>query len=211
MNTATCRLWRRMVLAALLSSIGGSGMVSSVMTLASPLAGAATLENVDGNHGILTIAGQLVDSPCRLSMESRDQTVDLGTLATADLANIGASSQPLEFMVHLEGCLRASGHLRDARSDSTTWGVDQPVVNVAFMAPVDMSDPSLIKLNGVQGIALRLKDARNHVVIPGSQGVPQLLIPGNNTLRWTIIAERIPGPLTPGAFRAVTDFRLSYD
>lgn len=206
MNIATRRLWRRMVLAALLSS-----MVGSIMMVASTQVGAATLDNVDGNHGILTISGELVDSPCRLSMESRDQTVDLGTLTTSDLDYIGAHSQPLEFMVHLEGCLRASGHLRDTRTDSTTWSVDQPVVNVAFMAPADTSDPSLLKLNGVQGIALRLKDARHHDVILGSRGLPQLLIPGDNTLRWTIMAERVPGPLMPGAFRAVTDFRLSYD
>ena len=211
MNTPVVKAWRRMLLSALLSSLCGGTTVSAVVMLASVEAGAASLENVDGEHGTLTVSGQLVDSPCRLSMESRDQSIDLGTLASADLAYPGARSRPVRFDVRLEGCLVASGHLRDAQTDSAVWGANQPVVSVAFTAPADLSDPSLMRLGGVEGIALRLTDSRNRDVRLGSSGVPQLLTPGNNSLRWTVVAERVPGRLVPGAFRAVADFRLSYD
>lgn len=211
MNTPMVKAWRRMLLSALLSSLCGGTAVSAVVMMASMEAEAASLESVDGEHGTLTVSGQLVDSPCRLSMESRDQSIDLGTLASAELAYPGAKSHPVRFDVRLEGCLMASGHLRDAQTDSTVWGANQPVVSVAFTAPADFSDPSLIRLSGVKGIALRLTDGHNRDVRLGSSGVPQLLTPGGNTLAWTVAAERVPGRLVPGAFRAVADFRLSYE
>lgn len=182
-----------------------------MVALVSPGVDAASLEDVGGEHGTLTVAGQLVDSPCRMSMESRDQSINLGTLASADLTYPGARSQPVRFSVRLENCLAASGHLYDDRTDALTRGADQPVVNVAFTAPADFSDPSLMKLSGVKGIALRLTDAQNHDIRLGDRGVPHLLTPGDNMLNWTVVAERTPGSLVPGAFRAVADFRLSYE
>lgn len=210
-NTSMLQTWRRMLLSALISSLCGGGVATGIVMLVSSEACAASLENVDGEHGTLTVSGQLVDSPCRMSMESRDQSIDLGTLASADLTYPGARSRPVRFDVRLQGCLVASGNIRDARSDASVWGHSQPVVNVSFTAPQDFSDPSLMKLNGVQGIALRITDSRNRNMRLGSFGVPQLLTPGRNSLRWTVVAERVPGPLVPGVFKAVADFRLSYD
>lgn len=211
MNTSMLQSWRRTLLSALLSSLCGGGAVSSVVMLAGSETCAASLENVDGEHGTLTVTGQLVDSPCQMSMESRDQSIDLGTLASAELAYPGARSQPVHFEVRLQGCLVASGHMRDSQTDSTTSGKNQPVVDMAFTAPADFSDPSLMKLSGVEGIALRLTDNHNRDVRLGSHGIPQLLAPGDNSLHWKVVAERVPGRLVPGAFRAITDFRLSYD
>jgi type 1 fimbria pilin len=187
-------------------------MISTLFLLASMEANAeASLTDVDGEHGILHVYGQLVDSPCRLSMASRDQTVDLGMLASGDLISPGARSQPVAFSVQLLGCLVASGHLVDDRSDSTVWGANQPVVSVGFTAPADFSDPSLMKLNGVQGVALRITDSNGDDMRLGSHGVPKLLTPGDNTLTWMLQAERVPGQLVPGSFQAVADFRMSYD
>ncbi|MBF7997764.1 fimbrial protein [Rahnella laticis] len=200
------------LLPALIGKWSGCALISMVFSLTSFEANAQnTLASVDGEHGLLHIYGQLVDSPCRLSMDSRDQSVDLGTLASGDLSYPGARSWPVYFTVHLQGCLVASGHLDDERTDGTVWGADQPVVSVNFTAPADFNDPSLIRLNGVQGIALRVTDSRNRDMRLGSRGVPQLLTPGDNTLSWKVQAERVPGQLVPGRFQAVADFRMSYD
>jgi len=204
-------LWRKMLHSALLSNLACGIAISGLVMLAVSGAGAASLEGVDGEHGLLTVTGELVDSPCRLSMDSRDQTVDLGTLASADLRYPGDRSQPVTVAVRLEGCLPAAGSLYDARTGAVTLSNSQPVVDVAFTAPADFSDPSLMKLEGVEGIALRMTDDRNQDVRLGSRGVPHLLAPGDNTLHWAIVAERVPGPMLPGEFRAVVDFKLSYD
>lgn len=211
MEKTELNIWRRMLQSALLSSLVGGGAVSGLLMLAAAEVGAASLEDVDGEHGSLTVSGELVDSPCRLSMDSLDQTVDLGTLASSDLTRPGDRSYPVRFSVRLEGCLVASGYLRDAGTDRVTWSASQPVVDVAFTAPADFRNPSLMRLSGVEGIALRLTDDRNQGVQLGSRGVPKLLTPGDNTLSWNIVAERVPGPVVPGAFRAVADFRLSYE
>lgn len=211
MEKTELNIWRRMLRSALLSSLIGGGVVSGLVMLAAAEVGAASLEGVDGELGTLTVSGELVDSPCRLSMDSQDQTVDLGILSSSDLSRPGDRSYPVRFSVRLEGCLVASGHLRDARTDGATWSASQPVVDVAFTAPADSHNSSLMRLNGVKGIALRLTDDHNHDVRLGSRGTPKLLTPGDNTLTWNVVAERVPGPLGPGAFRAVADFRLSYE
>lgn len=211
MKKAEHTLWRRMLRSALLSNLLFGAMISGLVMLTTVGARAMSLEEVDGEHGSLTVTGEVVDSPCRLSMDSWDQTIDLGTLASADLGYLGARSRPVTFSIRLEGCLPASGYLYDVLTGGKTLSESQPVVNIAFSAPADFSDPSLMKLVGVEGIALRMTDSHNRDVRLGTHGVPQLLEPGDNSLHWTIVAERVPGPLQPGAFRAVADFKLSYD
>lgn len=200
-----------MLLSAVMSSLVGGALVSSVAMFSVANTYAASLEGVDGEHGFLTVTGELVDSPCRLSMDSRDQSVDLGTLASSELSYPGARSKPLIFSVRLEGCLVASGLIYDDRTGKAIWSDSQPVVDVAFTAPADFNDPSLMKLSGVKGIALRMTDRHNRDVRLGSHGSAQLLTPGSNVLQWTVVAERVPGPLVPGKFRAVANFQLSYD
>lgn len=204
-------IWRKIVRSAFLSNMAWGAAVSLLVMMIAVGTEAASLEGVDGEHGMLTVTGELVDSPCRLSMDTRDQTVDLGTLASADLEYLGARSQPVIIKVRLEGCLLSSGGLYDVRTGTATVSESQPVVDVSFMAPSDLNDASLMKLNGVSGIALRITDSRNNDIRLGGHGVPLLLTPGDNTLSWTVVAERVAGPMVPGAFKAITDFKLSYD
>ncbi|ELE9730705.1 type 1 fimbrial protein [Enterobacter kobei] len=211
MENAEILSWLKVLRQSLLSNLACSTMLSGMVMLATPGVSAVSLDGVDGEHGLLTITGELVDSPCRLSMDSRDQTVDLGTLDSSELSYLGARSRPVTVTVRLEGCLPASGRLYDEQTGQSMLGNNQPVVNVAFIAPSDVNNPALMKLDGVEGIALRVRDDHKRDVHFGSRSVPQLLAPGDNTLHWTIMAERVPGPLRPGPFRAVTDFKMSYD
>lgn len=209
MNNLMPVKWLKMMVSMMLGTACGLTYVvlSSSVVSAYPV----SLENVEGENGELNVTGQLVDSPCRMTMDSHDQSIDLGTLASADLQEVGTRSQPVSFTVHLLGCLIASGHLRDARSDSTVWGGEMPVVGVSFSAPADPNAPELIKLAGVKGVALRMRDSQHRDIRIGSSEVPQLLTPGDNTLAWTIYAERVAGPFVPGEFKAVVNFRIGYD
>lgn len=201
-----------MLMSALKGGIGGCVLICAAFLLSTFEVDASnSLANTDGEHGLLHVFGQLVDSPCRLSMDSSEQAIDLGTLASADLAYPGARSLPMNFSIRLLDCLVASGHLQDERTDSTVWGANQPVVSIGFTAPADISDPSLMKLNGVKGVALRMTDSRGHDIHLGSLGVPQLLTPGDNVLNWTVQAERVPGLMVPGRFQAVAGFWINYD
>ncbi|EDW1731967.1 type 1 fimbrial protein [Salmonella enterica subsp. enterica] len=210
MKKAECAPCYRMLSQAMLSNFTCALMLSSLVMLTASGVRAESFDGVDGEYGVLTVTGDLVDSPCHLSMDSRDQTIDLGMLAASELKYPGARSRPVQATVRLEGCLPAAGNLYDTQTGAVTISNNQPVVDVAFSAPTDSSSPSLVKLTGVKGIALRMTDDKNRVVRFGSHGKQHILSPGDNILHWTIVAERVQGPLLPGAFRAVTDFKLSY-
>lgn len=194
---------QEMLMPAIYAILAGVALMSAVVLPARA--------DIDGEHGLLHIEGELTDSPCRLSMDSADQTVDLGTLATADFSSSGRKSEPRTFVLHLLDCLPASGHIRNEYTSNETFGVSQPVVKIVFTAPADPVDPSLIKLQGVRGIGLRLLDAFNRDVHPGAYEVSHILTPGDNQLIMKVAAERTNDSLIPGAFAASVDFRLSYE
>jgi len=166
---------------------------------------------VDGEYGVLRVEGELVDSPCRLALDSRDQTVDLGILAAATLAHPGARSLPFPFTIRLQDCLVASGSSRDPRTDTLIQDSSRPVVNISLIALPDSNETELVALRGTEGLALRITDSQQRVIVPGAPGLPQFLTPGDNVLTWNIAAERTSATLKPGPFYAVADFRLSYE
>lgn len=198
-----------MLLSILLSNLCGGVTISAL--LISQQAKASYAGSIDGEYGTLKVTGELVDSPCKLSMKSRDQSVDIGVLSTTDLEYPGARSTPVIFTVQLQGCLVAAGSLSDEKIFPNRQNISKPTVNIAFTAPSEYLAPDLIEPIGVSGIALRILDSDGHSVAVGSQEKPQKLTPGDNTLLWKVVAERVPTPIVPGKMNAVIGFRLSYD
>jgi type 1 fimbria pilin len=162
--------------------------------------------DISGEHGILHVYGELVDSPCELSMLTADQTVNLGTLTTKTLKNFGDRSSPVSLAVQLDGCMLSAGEYY-----SKNWKTNHPKVNLSFIGAPDFSDPSLLKVTGAKGIALRLLDRTNQSIRLGPNGISQILDSGHNQLIWKIVAERTADIIIPGPFSAYADFRLNYD
>ncbi len=50
--------------------------------------------DVDGANGTLYVHGALTESACRLAMTSANQTIDLGTIGTGQLQQVGQSEYP---------------------------------------------------------------------------------------------------------------------
>lgn len=198
-----------MILSILLSNLCGGVTMSAL--LISQQAKASYVDNIDGEYGTLKVTGELIDSPCKLSMKSRDQSVDIGVLSTRDLEYPGERSTPVIFTVQLQGCLVAAGSLSDEKISRNRQNISNPAVNIAFTAPSEYLAPDLIEPIGVSGIALRILDSDGHSVAIGSQEKPQKLTPGDNTLLWKVVAERVSTPIIPGKLNAVIGFRLSYD
>lgn len=166
---------------------------------------------LDGNHGTLYVQGSLTESACRLEMESAYQAVDLGDTGTGRLQQVGSRGEPVRVELRLTDCLRSPIGSRDVRTGAMTWARDQPVVSVSFSATRDADNPQLVKAQGVSGLGLRLKDDRGQDVRLGSRGKPLLLAPGQNSLSYTLAAERTPAALVAGSYRSAVDFQLSYD
>ncbi|RNW04251.1 type 1 fimbrial protein [Serratia nematodiphila] len=197
------------------AALGGLALMAplSLATLLWLLPAAQAVDNweVEGANGVLYISGAMTESACRLEMDSARQEIRLGEVATGRLAQVGARGVPTAFQLRLRDCLRSPAASRDERTGALSWAQNQPAVRVAFNAPADDDNPQLVKAQGVSGLGLRLLDTHGRDVRLGSRGAPLWLTPGNDTLSYTVAAERTAAPLNAGAYRAVVDFSLSYD
>lgn len=184
------------------------------MALCIPLnAGAAVIdhESLEGTHGRLYVMGGLAESACRLEMESANQTVTLGEIGTGRLTQVGQRGVAVRFTLTLVDCLSSSSGSWDGRLGGLTWGRHQPAVTVQFNAASDADNPQLLKVKGVSGMGLRMLDSEGRDVRLGERGAPLGLIPGQNTLSYTVAPERTVARLIPGEYRVVVDFHLHYD
>ncbi len=168
-------------------------------------------EGIDGQRGRLNITGSMHESTCSLEMTSRYQTIDLGAVSTSQLQRPGDQATSMAFQLRFQDCHRTAGSIRSERTGNLAWSAHQPVLSVAFIAPADADDPRLVKVQGITGMGLRLTDALGRDVQLGFRGEPLFLTEGSNSQVWNVQPTRTSAPLTSGAFRAVVDFRLSYE
>ena len=183
----------------------------SLLALLSPLALAAMPPSIDGETGVLHVYGSLTESPCRLEMDSAWQAVSLGNTASARLQKAGDEGAPVAFVLRLRDCRALAARSRDERSGNLLWSRSQPAVAVRFIAAADDDSPQLMAVRGVSGMALRLRDARGRDVSPGRRGRAVLLVPGQDTLRYTLSAERTRAPLRAGAWHVLINVGMEYD
>lgn len=78
------------------------------------------------------------------------------------------------------------------------------------MAVSDAHNPDLIKVEGVSGIGLRLKDSHGRPVRLGQTGDTVLIDPGQNVITYTLQAERTAAAFIPGAYHAQVQFSIVY-
>lgn len=167
--------------------------------------------DVDGEHGELYVYGALAQGACQLNMESRDQQVDLGSIATSALRKPGDSGMPVPFTLKFTRCVHSGGVQEDRYTGRLVWDPQQPVVTISFLASAEPEMPSLIQTAGTGGIALRIEDSLHRTVIPGERGEPQFLTPGSNVLAFTVTPVRTTSPLIAGKFSAAVNFQVNYD
>ncbi|EHG1308580.1 type 1 fimbrial protein [Salmonella enterica] len=203
-ETARCQHTRRYHVAMAVLLAGG---------LLSQVAKAQELndKDVDGEHGALYVHGLLTEGACRLDMASAWQDVEMASLTTAMLPAPGAEGTSVQVTLHLKDCIRTRGYSLETRTGVHTWDSVQPVVTVAFLAPGDLDSPSLLRVMGVKGVALRVRDASDRAIHPGERSAPQFVTPSSDQLTYTITPVRTAEPLIPGEYRAVLNFDLNYD
>lgn len=168
-------------------------------------------QEIGGEHGQIYVHGLLTEGACRLDMTSAWQDVEMASLTTAALTVPGAEGAPVLVTLHLKDCIRTRGDSLDRRTGEHTWDSVQPVVTVTFLAPADSASPSLMKVAGAKGVALRVRDAAHRTVSPGERSAPQFVTPSSDQLTYTITPVRTAAALVPGGYHAVLNFGLSYD
>lgn len=167
---------------------------------------------VEGEHGELHVTGKLTEAACRLDMTSSLQQIDIGEITAAKLQHVGDQSEPEPMRLRFVDCVRSSSGAQSHRSGNLVWSGTQPVVSISFLAPVDVDNTELVKIEGdITGVGLRLIDELHRKIRIGERGRPRLLEPGQNELLFYVSPERTNAPLKPGPWSASVNFRLNYE
>lgn len=165
--------------------------------------------NVDGQHGVVYVKGSLTESPCRLTMTSSYQTVEMGNLDTATLQHNG-KGVPIPFQIELEDCLETATRLENVQSGMTAWSSTQPAVKIRFVAPTVPFYADFVRVNGAQGLGLAVTTPSGSLLPVGQASEPQLLPSGQSQLTYYETAVRT-GQLVPGAYSALIAFEMLYE
>lgn len=191
----------------------GNPRAAIMLTMLLFSTGAMAADNwkTEGAHGNIYVAGSLLAGACGLQMDSETQDIWLGETSTMSLRRTGDEGASVPVELRLTGCLPVPASSVDRRTGNRVWSHSEPAVSLSFYAPVAPDMPAYILADGVSGLAIRLSDAAGKTVRLNERNAPVQVIPGNNTLRYTLTPVRTPAPLLPGAWRAVINFGVSYD
>ena len=166
--------------------------------------------DVDGANGSLYVHGALTESACRLAMSSAYQTIELGTVGTGQLQQVGQMGTPIAVTLQLEDCLSSESRNRN-QLGNLLWSPDMPAMKIRFLAPSDKQSPNLVAVDGAQGLALQLSDVAYQPIRLGQFSSSHLISPGQNTLTYYVTPVRTAAGLTAGAYTALIRFQLSYE
>lgn len=167
-------------------------------------------EPVSADGGALYVHGVMRENTCRLEMDSAWQDVDLGDISRADVSLVGKMTKPVTVTLYLRGCPEIPTRSANITPLTHTRSAQQPGYQARFVAPTDALNPDLIKVTGVSGIGLRLKDSQGKTVKMAQQSDTVLLNPGQDTVTYTLQTERTTAALVPGPYHALINFSMMY-
>lgn len=190
--------------------LGPRGCLAALLCCASvPIVSHAAGNDVQTAE--IQVIGSLLESACYLDTSSSHQTLDLGELNTASLAEIGDQDRPVPLQLKLLGCVRSEGGRRDDRLGTLYWSASEPVATLTFNAVSDPDTPELIKVVGASGLGLRVQDVQGRNLHLGQTAPVWFVTPGDSQLTYYIRPERTASALRPGAFHASLNVNLAYD
>lgn len=194
---------RPLLLGALLC--GGSAMAATPLGV------------IEGTTGTVSFHGGLLSSPCSLTPDSLDQSVDLGDVSARDFRNAGDRSAPVRFRLSFRNCLLGARALADNPAGPRNGDAGrlylqgEQAATLVFLGESDVDNPSLLKLNGgVQGIGLRLQDQQGQVLELNQRSRPYILQPGSNTLWFSASVESTQRAVMAAGFAAVAHIQVIY-
>ncbi|PMC21658.1 type 1 fimbrial protein, partial [Klebsiella aerogenes] len=164
-----------------------AGMACSVQATS----GRHDMSNVSGEYGNVRFHGRVFVSPCVLDMASRDQTIDLGDISASRFRQSGDRSDPVLVTLHLNGCLKGSGHtLKDFPGQTSelpelSHSTVERGVSMTLMAESAPENSDLGRIRGdVRGAGIRLLTERNQLIHLNQPQRMWILKPGDNAIHF---------------------------
>ncbi|MEI9482402.1 fimbrial protein [Enterobacter cancerogenus] len=159
------------------------------MVIATSAANAA-----DQGHGTITFQGSIIDSPCSITAETANQTVDLGQVSSTALNN-GQTSSPKAFFIQLEQC-----DTKQLKEVSTT-----------FTGAADATNAKMLGITGsAKGAGIVITDGSGTPVELGVASKAQKIGDGSNKLSFSAYLQSSGASVTAGDFSSTADFTLAY-
>ncbi|KDO00466.2 fimbrial protein [Pseudomonas donghuensis] len=181
-------------LALLTALVLSSGAAFAVDDPVTPPAAASAV----GGSGKVNFIGSIIDAPCSLDAESKDQTVRMDEISNKTLANQGESSMQ-SFNIELKQC-----DISKMKKVKVTFGGD-----------ADITDPTLLGIAGsAKGAGIALTNGSGAQVKLGEASAARTLLEGNNTLAFGAFLRGTTAKdvaVTPGEFTATANFMLAYE
>lgn len=190
------------------------GAASMFTVLYLPVSAAQNQYNipVDGLNGMLSINANIVETPCKLSIESLNQDAMLASVSLRDFSKVGDVSQPAEIKFIFDDCMPGT-LLRNAHQDGALDYIkNEPSVYVQLDSEHDIADKSLFRLHGdVAGVGLRIEGPESVRLIPGVKSKVFNLSPGRNEFVLSSYLEKtLAGPVRLGAFWSKINVAVEY-
>ncbi|MDZ5731094.1 type 1 fimbrial major subunit FimA (plasmid) [Enterobacter sp. D2] len=149
--------------------------------------------------GTVRFEGQVVTGACAVNANSVDQTVKMGQVRTASLANVGDMSGRQPFFIQLDDC--------DTAVAATAA--------VGFTGAADGADPLALAINGgagaATGVGIYISDSTSSIApLDGTLSTAVNLFDGTNRLPFHANYVATQTPVTAGIANAVATFNVIY-
>lgn len=159
----------------------------------------------DAGSGTVTFTGSIIEAACSIAPNSVDQTVELGAVASSQLADNGKSA-PQTFEIELQNCdmtfVTDAGTPVKTVSATFTGGISAGDTTNTQLAIVGSASGAGVVITGANGMPVKLDGsvATAPVAIQG----------GKNILQYAAYLQG-NGTVEPGDFTALTNYTLSYE
>ncbi|MTC61460.1 type 1 fimbrial protein [Providencia rustigianii] len=153
---------------------------------------------IEYGAGRVTMVGEITDAACTISMDSRDQIIDMGVLPIGTIRQEGVGPVK-DFEIQLVNCDLVK------HSDPTkTW-------HALKMTFEGAEDNGLFQVFGeARGVGLFMQDARQQQVIPGESLSEKNIIPPSMRLSYTLRLTSNFQPLRSGHYQSFIRFKVDY-
>lgn len=149
--------------------------------------------------GQVEFVGTIIDSPCSITPDTADQTVPMGLVSSAVLAE--GSTKVVPFNIELQGCTAEAAKTVSVKftgNSAETGGKALAIEGTAAGAGIELTDT-----------------ASGKAIVLGTNTDPATLYAGDNTLQFGARLVKTSAvteakDITPGEFTATANFEMSY-
>lgn len=159
-------------------------------------AGAFSAETI--GRGFVSMSGSILETPCDIAVGDRDQALIMDVTPIVDLARQGVGPEKA-FSIRLVNCV-----LPRQEADASAW--QRFVVTFDGMRERDAFGVS----GSARGVALKIRDARGTVAMPGMPMPGQGLTTSHAQLDYRVAVVANQQPLRSGDYRSAIRFTMNY-